>query len=101
MELVSLPVSSWNSITSRPTDGSNWKLGLTNTCDACVADGEDGEADGAGDGVAAFCGASVSPEPIRGRPAWIENRFDMADNYKTKRRIDATRLPTAKKLRSG
>jgi hypothetical protein len=33
-------------------------------------------------GALLLVGAALMPEPLTGRPAWIDNSFDMADSYK-------------------
>jgi len=61
-------------MTSMPTVGSNRKLGLTNSATGFAVD--------AVVGALLLVGAALMPEPLTGRPAWIDNSFDMADSYK-------------------
>jgi hypothetical protein len=74
MVLLTVPFASWNWITSMPTVGSNRKLGLTNSATGFAAV--------AVVGVLLLVGAALMPEPLTGRPAWIDNSFDMADSYR-------------------
>jgi hypothetical protein len=71
--LVTVPLVSWKSITTRPTVESNWKLGLTNSGIGFAA--------GVWAGALFRAGAVMSPDLPGGRPGWIDNIFDMADSY--------------------